>query len=153
MIHDENYLTFFFDKSDLLEGPLALVHGAKETSRTPGLPHRGDERTSKYWKHCHGIFFSCKVTQKKQKPCHQQIASNHVMNRPLIIAKIARAVKGTTLVMSPYIFSSGWSVNSCNIDFVLSPACQLLSCQPLSCQPLSCQLLSNQLLPCQPLSC
>jgi len=41
-------LTFFLDKSDLLEGPLALVHGAEETSRTPGLPHRGDERTSKY---------------------------------------------------------------------------------------------------------
>jgi len=39
-------LTFLLNKSNFLEGPLTLVHGAKEAARAPSLPHCGDEGTS-----------------------------------------------------------------------------------------------------------
>jgi len=38
-------LAFFLDKSDVLKGLPAGVHGAEEVARTPRLPHRRDERT------------------------------------------------------------------------------------------------------------
>jgi len=38
-------LAFFLNKADVLEGLPAGLHGAEEVVRTPGLPHRRDERT------------------------------------------------------------------------------------------------------------